>query len=113
MRSVFMVFIAGWVAWFWIDKSPGALQRMPHAGDNLIDNFQNAFNLLKAGNPELAFTYIWSAHYIILSLLGGMLVAVIYGSIADYLGRRRMRRHFMPPASIVRKQSNGENPPGQ
>jgi len=113
MRSVFMVFIAGWVAWFWIDKPPGGQYHMPYAGDNLIDNFQHAFNLLKAGSPEMAFTYIWGAHYIILSILGGMLVAVTYGSISDYLGRRRMRRHFMPPASIARKQSNGENPPGQ
>ena len=108
LRSSVIVFIAGWLAWFWIDKP-----RMPQAGDNLIDNFQNAFNILKAGNTELAFAYIWSAHYIILSLLGGMLVAVIYGSISDYLGRRRMRRHFMPPAGVGRKEEDGEKTPEQ
>ena len=113
MRSVFIVFITGWIAWFWIDKPRGGHQRLPPVGDNLIENFQNAFNLLKAGNPELAFTYIWSAHYIILSLLGGMLVAVIYGSISDYLGRRRMRRHFMPPANVIRKAKDGEKTPEQ
>lgn len=110
MRSVFIVFIAGWVAWFWIDKPVGGQYRMPHAGDNLIDNFQHASNLLKAGSPEMAFTFLWSAHYIILSLLGGMLVAVSYGSISDYLGRRRMRRHFMPPSGVIRRGRDEGNP---
>ena len=82
-------------------------------GDNLIDNFQTAFDLLKSGSPEIAFVYIWSAHYIILSLLGGMLVAVIYGSISDYLGRRRMRRHFMPPAGVTSKEKDGKETPQQ
>lgn len=70
---------------------------MPQVSDSLLDNFQNAFNLMKAGYPDMAFVYIWNAHYIILSLLGGMLVAVLYGGVSDYLGRRRMRRHFVPP----------------
>ena len=104
MRSVFLVFIAGWIAWFWIDKP-----RTPPAGDNLVDNFQTAFNLLKAGSPENAFTYIWSAHYLILSLLGGMLVAVIWGSISDYLGRRRMRSRYMPPARVAGKEQEQQD----
>ena len=93
-----MVFIAGWIAWFWIDKPDLRQFRMPEPGDSILGNFQTAFDMLKAGYFDMSFVYIWNAHYLVLSLLGGALLAVVYGSIGDYLGRRRMRRHFLPPA---------------
>jgi hypothetical protein len=98
LRSTFVVFIAGWIAWFWIDKPDLRQFRMPEPGDSILGNFQTAFDMLKAGYFDMSFVYIWNAHYLVLSLLGGALLAVVYGSIADYLGRRRMRRHFLPPA---------------
>jgi len=97
LRSTFLVFIAGWIAWFWIDKPDSRQFRMPETGDNMLGNFQTAFDMLKAGYADMAFVYLWSAHYLVLSLLGGILLAVVYGAINDHLGRRRMRRHFLPP----------------
>jgi hypothetical protein len=98
LRGSFVVFIAGWIAWFWIDKPDVRQFRMPESGDSILGNFQTAFDMLKAGYFDMSFVYIWNAHYLLLSLLGGALLAVIYGGLADYLGRRRMRRLFLPPA---------------
>ena len=98
LRSAFFVFLLGWVAWFLIDKPPPAQMRLPEVSDSLVENFQVAFDMLKAGYPKVAFVYIWDAHYLLLSLLGGALGAVTYGVISDYLSRRRMRSNFMPLA---------------
>ncbi len=98
LKSAFLVFITGWIVWFWIDKPDARQFRMPEPGDSMLDNFQTAFDMLKAGYIEMSFVYLWNAHYLVLSLLGGALLAAIYGGIGDYLGRRRMRRHFLPPA---------------
>jgi hypothetical protein len=98
LRSTFLVFIAGWIVWFWIDKPDARQFRMPEPGDSMLDNFQLAFDMLKAGYIDMSFVYLWNAHYLVLSLLGGALLAAIYGGVSDYLGRRRMRRHFLPPA---------------
>lgn len=98
LRSTFLVFIAGWITWFWIDKPDARQFRLPATSDSMLDNFQTAFSMLKAGYVDLAFVYLWNAHYLVLSLLGGALLAVASGALADHLGRRRMRRHFLPPA---------------
>ena len=98
LRSTFLVFIAGWFAWFWIDKPDPRQFRMPGTADGMLENFQTAFDMLKAGYVDLAFVYLWEAHYLVLSVLGGALLAVLTGILADHLGRRRMRKHFMPPA---------------
>jgi hypothetical protein len=103
LRSAFVVFLLGWVVWFLIDKPPPGQMQLPAVSDSLTENFQVAFNMLKAGYLDVAFVYIWQAHYLLLSLLGGALTAVLYGVISDYLSRRRMRRNFMPP---VRKKEN-------
>ncbi|HYQ73203.1 MAG TPA: hypothetical protein VET88_14900 [Gammaproteobacteria bacterium] len=97
LRSTFLVFIAGWVVWFWIDKPDPRQFRMPGTADSMLENFQTAFDMLKAGYVDLAFVYLWDTHYLVLSVLGGALLAVLTSVLADYLGRRRMRRHFMPP----------------
>jgi len=98
LRSAFVVFLLGWVVWFSIDKPPPGQLQLPPVSDSLTENFQVAFDLLKAGYLDVSFVYIWKAHYLLLSLLGGALTAVLYGVISDYLSRRRMRRNFMPPA---------------
>jgi len=110
LRSSFLVFIAGWIAWFWID-SPAVRQfRMPPVSDSMLDNFRAAFAMLKAGYLDMSFIYLWQAHYLVLSLLLGALLAVAYNSMAEYLGRRRMRRHFLPPAGY-RQADAVQTPP--
>ena len=90
LRSSFVIFICGWVVWFMLDK-PGAVQfSFPERSDDLLGNFQYAFDMLKAGYPQLAFIFIWKQHYIVLSLLCGALLAVSAGALGDFLGRRRI-----------------------
>ncbi len=113
LRSAFIVFVAGWLLWFSIDKPPVGHPGLPGVSDSITENFQRAFNMLKAGHPDMAFVYIWDAHYIVLSLLGGILVAVVYGSVSDYLGRRRMRRHFRPPERAGKSAGGQGEPPEQ
>ena len=36
---------------------------------------------------------------------------VAYGGVADYLARKRMRRHFMPPVRETPQKAAGEHPP--
>ncbi|MGD2112525.1 MAG: hypothetical protein PVI50_04000 [Gammaproteobacteria bacterium] len=96
LRGSFLVFILGWLAWFWIDKPDPQRLRLPPSGDSLVADFQQGFDMLRAGYWDAAFVYLWNAHYLILSLLGGALLAVIYGSVSDRLGRWRMRRLMFP-----------------
>jgi hypothetical protein len=94
-----------------LDK-PGPVQfSFPERSDELLGNFQYAFDMLKAGYAEFAFIFIWKQHYIVLSLLGGALFAMLAGSVRDYLGRRRMRKLVLP-GSIKRKDVAKENEPG-
>ena len=111
LRSSFFVFLLGWVVWFWIDKPPPGQMQLPDVSDSLIENFQVAFNMLKAGYPEVSFVYIWNAHYLLLSLLGGALLAVAAGLLSDVLARRRMRRNIMPPPRVVQKAGSEADSP--
>lgn len=110
LRSTFVVFIAGWITWFWIDKPDARQFRMPDSGGNMLGNFQTAFDMLKAGYFDMSFVYIWNAHYLVLSLLGGALLTLVYDSLANYLGRRRMRRHFLPPARRQTPEADSAQP---
>ena len=109
IRSSFIVFICGWIVWFMMDK-PGAVQfSFPERSDDLLGNFQYAFDMLKAGYPKLAFIFIWKQHYIVLSLLLGAVLAVVAGSVGDLLGRRRMRKLVLPGARRD-ERSDGKEP---
>jgi len=103
LRGSFLVFIAGWLTWFWMDKPDPQRFGFPQAGDSLVADFQHAFDLLRAGFPDMAFLYLWGAHYILLSLLGGALLAVMYGGVSDMLGRRRMRRLILPTRTNIER----------
>jgi len=93
-----------------MDK-PGPVQfSLPERSDELLGNFQHAFDMLKAGYADFAFIFIWKQHYIVLSLLGGALFAMLAGSVSDYLGRRRMRKLILPRS--VRKEESKQNEPG-
>jgi hypothetical protein len=94
--GVFLAFIGGWVIWFWIDKPPAAQFGLPPPGDSTVENFQRSFDLLKAGHPDLAYLYIWHAHYLILSVVFGILLAATFRTIADHLASRSRRRHYFP-----------------
>ncbi len=112
LRSSFLIFVCGWIAWFMMDK-PGAVQfSFPERSDDLLGNFQYAFDMLKAGYPDLAFIFIWKHHYIVLSLLCGALLAVAAGSVSDYLGRRRMRKLVLPGAVARRDVPADTKQPG-
>jgi hypothetical protein len=113
LRNAFIIFLLGWMTWFWVDKPPAEQQRLPEVSDSLVENFQVAFNIVKAGYPEVAFVYIWNAHYLLLSLLGGVLLAISTGAVSDMLSRRRMRRHIMPPAVVARETGSKDTPPEQ
>jgi hypothetical protein len=65
LRNAFIVFLLGWVTWFWIDKPPPEQQHLPEVSDSLVENFQVAFDMVKAGYPKVAFVYIWNAHYLL------------------------------------------------
>lgn len=111
LRSSLLVFIAGWITWFWIDKPRAGPFRIPPPADSLGENFQRAFDILKAGQPELAFVYIWNAHYLILSLLGGALAAMTYSSLSGYLSRRRMRKRLWPARRVEKQTATASGQP--
>ena len=113
LRNAFIVFLLGWTLWFWIDKPPPGQQRLPEVSDSLVENFQVAFNILKAGYPKVAYVYIWNAHYLLLSILGGVLLALITGVVSDALGRRRMRRLVLPKSAVGRAADRAGAPPEQ
>jgi hypothetical protein len=110
LRSAFIVFIAGWIAWFWLDKPPtrGPFW-LPETTDSLLKNFQQAFDILKAGQAELAFVYIWPAHYIILSLLIGAIIGLAYQSINRYFSWHR-REYRVRKRAIAKAGSETPEP---
>jgi hypothetical protein len=107
LRSAFLVFVAGWITWFWIDKPRTGPLRLPPAGDSPVANFQQAFDILKSGYPKLAFVYIWDAHYLILSLLGGAMLAMAYHTLTGHLSRRRMRNRLTAAKPVEQHTAPG------
>ena len=109
--GIFLVFISGWLAWFWIDKPPPGQFGLPPASDSLVENFQRSINLLKAGYPDMAYLYIWHAHYLILSMVFGILMAIAFRSISDHLVKKSRRRHYYPQPSAVTSPVGKNVPP--
>ena len=99
-RNSFIIFLLGWTIWFLIDKPPAEFRGLPEINDSMIENFQIAFNILKAGHLNVSFVYIWNAHYILLSLLGGVLLSIAIESVSNLLSRRRMRRLIFPTSAV-------------
>ena len=108
-RGVIFVFLLGWVIWFWLDKPPALMEALPRSQDDLVANFQIAFDILKQGHLHPAFIFIWQNHYILLSLLGGLLVSLGWQSIASALSRRRLRKLYVPK----RKSEPEEDQPAE
>lgn len=90
-RNSVLVFVSGWVAWFLLDK-PHMLpwNAYPARKGTMLHDFQLAFDMLRAGQPKLAFVVVWHEHWLLLSLLGGGLVSIVAAAIQRRLtsGRR-------------------------
>ncbi len=108
-RGTVIAFIAGWVLWFWIDKNPYSLGPLPQPLDgDFTANFQMAIDLLKAGRYKAAFVYAWKAHYLVLSLGAGLLIAALGVSVSRALSGRRSRRLYIP---AHRRRASGADQP--
>lgn len=107
LRAAVLVFVTGWIAWFWLDKPP-LPPAMQGAEYPLIANFQFAFSLLKKGYFSEAYAFIWRAHYVLLSLLGGLLASMATAGVSRLFTQRRnrvrIRRH-------TAKQETASRPP--
>ncbi|MCK5649044.1 MAG: hypothetical protein KAI22_09205 [Gammaproteobacteria bacterium] len=111
LRNTFIAFISGWVIWFWIDKPHTGLTQFLKTDDNMLVNFQRAFDLFKSGYLAQSYIYIWNAHYIVLSLIIGIILGALYGVISDYLTRKRTRKCFTQPSSLKQKQEHSIKKP--
>jgi hypothetical protein len=67
-------------------------------------NFQMAVDLVRAQRYKAAFVYLWKAHYLVLSVAVGVLLAMIGASVSRLLARRRFARLYLPG----RKRVSGE-----
>jgi len=90
LRAAVLVFVTGWIVWFWLDK-PSLPPGLQGDDDQLIANFQFTFSLLKRGYFSEAYAFIWRAHYLLLSLLGGLLASMAVAGISRLFARRRYR----------------------
>ena len=98
LTSIFLVFVGGWLLWFWIEKPPAGQFGLPPPGDSMVQDFQRSIDLLKAGHPDMAYLYVWYAHYLIISVVLGIFLAVLFRALSDQLSRRRRRHHLLPHA---------------
>lgn len=103
-----IMFVIGWVIWFAIDKHPASLGVVvPVELDTMIENFQLAFDMLKAGFLRASYIFIWKAHYIVLSILFGLLASIVFEMISNIIRRRNLRQLMWPkqlPSDPVEKQ---------
>ena len=91
------MFVIGWVLWFFIDKHPAALGTMvPGELDSLLNNFQLAFDMLKAGYLKASFVFIWKAHYLVIAIIAGLLSSIIFQGVVNILRRRKLRDLMWP-----------------
>jgi len=106
-HTIFM-FIAGWALWFSIDKHPISLGVMPPAElDSMIGNFQLAFDMMSDGFIKASYVFIWKEHFIVASIIAGLLSSAIFQSTSNILRRRRLRRVMLPEKDTADKP--GEN----
>jgi len=112
LTSIFLVFVGGWLLWFWIDKPPAGQFGLPPPGDSMVQDFQRSINLLKAGHPDLAYLYVWYSHYLVISLVLGIFLAVLLRSFSGQWSRhaRRRRYHPLPRAGDAPKSQRPTSP---
>jgi len=107
-HSIF-VFIIGWVLWFATEKHPASLGVIvPGESGNLLGNFQMAFDMMKAGYLKAAYIFIWKAHYIVLSLIAGLMSSIIFQAAAKILRQRKLREVMRPEILTSNKTDSDE-----
>ena len=104
------MFIVGWAIWFFIDKQPASLGVIvPDELDTILDNFQLAFDMLKDGFLRASFVFIWKAHYIILSVIAGVMASIMFEA-ASNIFRRRHLRQLMWPNKLTQNKTEKQDP---
>lgn len=107
-----IVFVAGWVLWFAIDKHPASLGTiLPHEQETLLANFQLAFDMLSAGYLRASYAFIWQAHYIILSLLFALLLSALFQAFSKAYRQRRLQLLMWPKKLTPQKNEPGKPEP--
>ena len=92
-----IIFVIGWVLWFFIDKHPASLGVVvPEELDTVLGNFQLAFDILSAGYLRASFVFLWKAHYIVFSVITALLLSALHGGISNFLRRRHLRQLMWP-----------------
>lgn len=90
--------------WFLIDKQPPALGVvLPEEMDDMLDNFQLSFDILKAGYLTASYVFIWKAHYFVLSVIGGLLGSIMMEGGMRVLRRRHLRDLMWPQKKLAEK----------
>jgi hypothetical protein len=104
LRGALIAFVAGWVLWFWLDKSPAVLGRLPHPEEgDYLRNFQVTIDLVKQGRVQAAFIYIWKAHYLVLSLGVGLVLGMGFASLSRAISRNRLLKLYLPARESRKK----------
>ena len=92
-----IIFVTGWVLWFFIDKHPASLGvTVPAELDTMLANFQLAFDMLTAGYLRASYVFIWKAHYIVLSIFAALLISALREATSNILRRRHLRQVMWP-----------------
>ena len=108
-HTIFM-FIAGWALWFSIDKHPMSLGVMlPGELDSMIDNFQLAFDMMSDGFIKASYVFIWKSHFIVVSIIAGLLSTAIFQSISNISRRRRLRQVMLPETNTPDNKDTEES----
>ncbi len=111
IRNAFISFICGWLIWFSIDKPASGLDQFLQIDDSMLNNFQRAFDLAKAGYIAPSFIYIWYAHFIVLSLISAVILGYLYDVIASYWSRRRRKIDFRSLRPVTKKTQKKDDKP--
>jgi hypothetical protein len=105
-----IIFVIGWVLWFFIDKHPASLGVMvPDELDTMLANFQLAFDMLKAGYLRASYIFIWEAHYIVLSIIFALLISALHQAFSNVYRRRHLRQLMWPKKSSPDKLEKQES----
>jgi ABC-type Co2+ transport system permease subunit len=92
-----VMFIFGWALWFAIDKHPAALGAIvPAQSGDMLANFQLAVDMLKAGYWKASFVFLWKAHYIVLSLIAGLMTSFVFRAVSNLFRQRKLREVMRP-----------------